>query len=298
LHEVSSRNTPGLEGIMQARFEQFIRERQYLANVTPATVEWYRRCLNWLPSEAPTQTDLKDLVLRMRTKGLKETGVNTVLRCANAYLHWNSGAERRCGPGCNHPRIAQLREPHLVLPTFTEQQVKRLIAWKAKSKYQRRLHVLILFLLDTGCRISEVLGLHVSEIDFENLLVTLDGKGRKQRVVPISFELRKALFRFCTETNRKPEALVFVSRTGATWNRRNILRDVKRLCQDFGFTAPGRTLHAFRHTFAVNYLRRGGSVFHLQKVLGHSTLEMTRRYANLVTADLQAVHQRVSLLSR
>jgi integrase/recombinase XerD len=49
--------------------------------------------------------------------------------------------------------------------------------------------------------------------------------------------------------------------------------------------------------FAVNYLRRGGSVFHLQKVLGHSTLEMTRRYANLVTADLQAAHERVSLLS-
>jgi len=52
-----------------------------------------------------------------------------------------------------------------------------------------------------------------------------------------------------------------------------------------------------RHTFAVNYLRRGGSVFHLQKCLGHSTLEMTRRYANLMTEDLQAVHQRVSLLA-
>ncbi|MGA7523551.1 MAG: site-specific integrase [Acidobacteriaceae bacterium] len=298
LHGFPSKNTPGLEEIMQARFEQFIRERQYLANVTPATIEWYRRCLNWLSSESPTQADLKDLVLRMRLKGLKETGVNTVLRCVNAYLHWNSGTERKCGAGCNHPRIAQLKEPRFVLPTFTEQQVKRLIKWKPRSKYQRRLHVLILFLLDTGCRISEALGLRVSDVDLDNLLVTLDGKGRKQRVVPISFELRKALFRFCTEAERKPEGLLFASRTGGTWNRRNILRDVKRLCDDFGFTAPGRTLHAFRHTFAVNYLRRGGSVFHLQKVLGHSSLEMTRRYANLVTADLQAVHERVSLLAQ
>jgi hypothetical protein len=47
----------------------------------------------------------------------------------------------------------------------------------------------------------------------------------------------------------------------------------------------------------VVLLRHGGSVFHLQKVLGHSTLEMARRYANLVTADLQAVHERVSLLA-
>jgi integrase/recombinase XerD len=75
-----------------------------------------------------------------------------------------------------------------------------------------------------------------------------------------------------------------------------MLRTVKNHCDRLGFLPPARTLHAFRHTFAVNYLRRGGSVFHLQKVLGHSTLEMTRRYANLVTADLQAVHERVSLL--
>ena len=62
--------------------------------------------------------------------------------------------------------------------------------------------------------------------------------------------------------------------------------------------APPRTLHAFCHTFSIHYLRKGGSVFHLQKVLGHSSLEMTRRYANLMTEDLQAVYERVSMLFR
>ena len=67
----------------------------------------------------------------------------------------------------------------------------------------------------------------------------------------------------------------------------------------YGYADPEiRTLHAFRHTFALNYVRRGGSVFHLQKVLGHSTLEMTRRYANLTIKDLQAIHERVSLFSK
>jgi integrase/recombinase XerD len=79
-------------------------------------------------------------------------------------------------------------------------------------------------------------------------------------------------------------------------SRRNVLRDVKVLCDRLGFDAPARTVHAFRHTFAVSYLRRGGSVFLLQKSLGHSSLEMTRRYANMTTDDLQAMHQKVSLL--
>jgi len=173
-----------------------------------------------------------------------------------------------------------------------------LVTWKPKGRYQRRLHLLMLFLLDTGARISEALNLRVSDVDLDNLLVTLDGKGRKQRVVPFSFELRKAMFRYVRDYQRKSDSLLLASRNETLLGRRVMLRDVKHLCKRLGFDPPGRTLYAFRHTFAVIYLRRGESVFHLQKMLGHSTLEMTRRYANLVTADLQAVHERVSLLSR
>ena len=191
-----------------------------------------------------------------------------------------------------------MKEPKNILPTLTDSQIQRLISWKPKGKYERRLHLLILFLLDTGCRISEALNVRVREIDFDNLLVVLDGKGRKQRVVPFSFELRKAMFRYCKEANRTPDSLLFANRSGTILGRRNVLRSVKLLCRDLGFEPPARTLHSFRHTFAVNYLRRGGSAFHLQKVLGHSTLEMTRRYANLVTSDLSAIHERVSLLAK
>ncbi|WP_157467243.1 tyrosine-type recombinase/integrase [Edaphobacter aggregans] len=282
--------------MLTPRLEAFVRERQYLTNVSPGTLEWYRRCLKWLPSESPTQADLKDLVVKMREKGLKETGANAILRCLNAYLHWASGSERRCGAGCTHPHVRQLREPELVLPVFSDAEVKRLVSWRPKGKYQRRLHLLVLLLLDTGCRISEALSLRVSDLNLADLLVTLNGKGRKQRIVPFSAELRKVLFRYVAGC--REDALLFACRTGTLWSRRNALRNVKTLCTDLGFKPPARTLHAFRHTFAVNYLRRGGSVFHLQKVLGHSSLEMTRRYANLVTADLQAIHERVSLLSK
>ena len=280
-------------------FSEFTRERQFLSNVSPSTLEWYKHSFKWLRTESPSQDDLKAAVVRMREKGLKATGCNSAIRAINTYLHWSSaGSEVKCSPVCQHPKIAQLKEPQLMLPTFTEQQIRLLVAWKPANKYQDRLHLITLFLLDTGCRISEALSLRVSEINVENLLVTLDSKGRKQRVVPFSFELRKAMTRYCKESSRMPDHLLFANCTQTKLGRRNVLRDVKLLCRKLGFIPPGRTLHAFRHTFAVNYLRRGGSVFHLQKVLGHSTLEMTRRYANLMTEDLQAVHERVSLLSR
>jgi site-specific recombinase XerD len=204
------------------------------------------------------------------------------------------------GAGCTHPRVRQLKEPQNILPTFTAAQIKSLVSWKPKAHrfYHQRWHLLTLLLLDTGCRISEALGLRVCDVDMENLLLTVDGKGRKQRIVPFSFALRKALHRFITEFNRKPDSLLFATRDDTQVDRIAALHGIQLLCKRLGFDPPERTLHAFRHSFAVNYLRRGGSVFHLQKVLGHSSLEMTRRYANLVTADLQAVHERVSLLSR
>jgi integrase/recombinase XerD len=155
-----------------------------------------------------------------------------------------------------------------------------------------------LLLLDTGCRITGGLTLRVSDVAIENLLVTPDGKGRKQRIVPFSFELRKVHFRYVSDYSRKADLLPLGSRNETLQGRRVMLRDVKRLCKRLGFDPPLRTLHAFRDSFAVNYLRRGGSVFHLQKALGHSSPEMTRRYANLLTEDLQAVHERITLLQR
>jgi site-specific recombinase XerD len=267
-------------------FSQFIRERQFLSNVSPATLEWYKHSFRWLPNESPSQDELKDSVLKMRERGLKATGCNSVVRAINSYLHWCASPGTKCSPACSHAKMPSLKEPQLILPTFTAPQVSLLVKWKPRTFYQRRLHLLVLILLDTGCRITEALTLRIGDLDMDNLLVTLDGKGRKQRVVRFSFELRKTLCRYIRDFERKPDRLLLASRNETRLGRRVMLRDVKLLCKRLGFDPPARTLHAFRHTFAVNYIRRGGSVFHLQKCLGHSTLEMTRRYANLMLSVL------------
>lgn len=279
---------------MDPRFEQFIQERKYLTNVSPSTLHWYRHSPNWLNSSSPNEADLKDMVMRMRTKGNKPSGCNCVIRAVNAYLHWNSKGNTKCGAGCDHLRVPKLKEPHYVPQTFTADDIKKLLAWKPKGFHETRLHVYVLTLMDVGCRRNEAMTILWADVDFDNLLLKVRGKGSKDRLVPFSFELRRHLYRW-KQLNRWD--LVFCGQQGQRLERRNVLRDVKLLCERLRVQTPPRTIHAFRHTFAVNYLRRGGSVFHLQKVLGHSSLEMTRRYANLVTEDLQKIHERVSLLT-
>lgn len=129
---------------MLPKFEQFSRERQYLTNVSPATLEWYKHSFKWPPTESPIEDDLKAAVLRMREKGLKATSCNSAIRAINAYLHWSTaGADVKCSPACRHLRIPQLKEPQLILPTFSTAQVTRLVNWRPKAKvfWQRRLHL-------------------------------------------------------------------------------------------------------------------------------------------------------------
>jgi integrase/recombinase XerD len=267
-------------------YEQFIKERIYLHNVSPRTVEWYRESFKWLATVPLTDAGLKDLVIKMRESGLKPTSCNNRIRAINAYLKW-------AGTGL---ALGRIKEPHVVLPTLTDEQVKAIVYWKPRTATDRRLHALVCTLLDCGLRIGEALTLTLDRIDFDNLLLTVCGKGDKQRVVPFSYELRRILWKY-RQSLPPQQQLLFATSVGTPLGRRDVLRGFKRLCKRLGFKAPRRSLHAIRHSFACGYIRRGGSQFHLMKMLGHTSLEMTRRYVNLQTEDLRAVHDRLSLLS-
>ena len=104
---------------MQPRYEQFIRERQYIMNVSLATVRWYTHAFKWLPCEMPSNDQLKDMVVRMREAGLKFTGCNAVIRAMNAYLHWASslsGSDSKCKqhtPSCTPDEGTPVHPPDI-----------------------------------------------------------------------------------------------------------------------------------------------------------------------------------------
>jgi integrase/recombinase XerD len=284
--------------IESTKFEQFIKERSLLHNVSVATAEWHRQSLRWLAVEQPTQEDLNNFIFRMRKANLSPASVNNRIRSVNAYLHWLLAGEGKCGSGCRHLRCSKLKEPQNVMPTYTPAQVKLLIEWKPAHRnfYQRRLSLLVSLLFDCGLRISECLQMKVCDVDMDSMLVLVQGKGSRQRRVPFSFELRKRLFRFVQDFEIQPTCLLFCTRDYTKMDKNICRRDVRQLCRDLGFEPPARVLHSFRHSFATSYLQRGGNALMLQRLLGHSTLTMTSRYVHFQTADLSAVHERLSLL--
>jgi integrase/recombinase XerD len=266
------------------KFEQFIKERIYLKNVSPRTVEWYREAFKWLGKFPLTEPGLKEFVIAMRRSGLKPISCNGRIRVANAFLKWLESPLK----------LSRLKEEEKIPATFQGKDVTRLLSWKPTTATGRRLHTIVSTLLDTGLRVDEALSLRFLDVDLDNLLLTVHGKGNKQRKVPISRELRKILWRYLQGRDSR---LLFCTRDGTKLGRRDLLRDLKILCRKLGFEPPERTVHALRHSFAMNYVRMGGSQFHLMKILGHTSMEMTRKYVNLQTEDLQAVHNDLSMLS-
>jgi integrase/recombinase XerD len=271
--------------------EDFIRDRQYLKGVSPATVLWYRDSFRAFQGALDSKTSIVQRIEELMRRGVKPVSINTYLRAVNAYFRW-----RHIEHAANLLRIPRLKEEQKVLATLSSEQVQRIIHFKPKGTNLSRAHLLALLLLDTGLRFAEALNLRWEAIDLENLLVKVVGKGGKHRVVPISFEGRKALFKWKQQSKFDH---VFATRNGTLPRQRNVGRDFALLGQRAGIQGVRFSPHTFRHTFAVSYLRAGGNVLYLQRILGHSTLEMTNRYTrSLGTEDLQAVHDRLSLLSR
>lgn len=287
-------------------FQQFLRERTYINNVTASTREWYETAWKAFrtahasaperPSSAPliAKSDLQQFVVHLRERGLKPVTCNTWIRAMNAFCRWLH--EQGEIPAA--VKLAPQRLEKRIIRTHDEAALRAILSCRPQTFAHRRIHALVSTILDTGCRIEEVLGAQVTDFDFDNLLLTVYGKGRKERRVPISTELRKLLFRFGQFKERAgvDSHLMFPAREGGRWEQRNALRSFYCLLKRLGLRRSG--FHLLRHTFATQYLRSGGDVVRLSIILGHAEVSTTMKYLHLLTEDLQRPHQSLSILNR
>ena len=171
-----------------------------------------------------------------------------------------------------------------IIDPFTPTELETLV--KNLDKTNIRFNAILLTLLDSGLRITELCNLTIADYTADSgKLYIRSGKGDKDRIVYLGKKARKAIWRYLADRKDiHSDQPLFATSTLTAMNRHNIRRDLQAYGKALGINAHP---HKCRHTFAVNFLRNGGNIRQLQMILGHARLDMIQTYTKLAEIDLQ-----------
>jgi integrase/recombinase XerD len=253
-----------------------------------------------------TKTHIREFILYLQTKAKTPYGekplsgatIQGYVRSLKAFFSW---AEREGYLVSGQiGRIPIPKANSKVIDTFTPEQLNRLagICQIANGDGQRNLTILLL-LLDTGIRVSELVSIELEDIYLaEGYIKIKVAKGGKERIVPIGSFVQKSLWKYINYFRPRPLTQqinrLFLSNKGLPLTKSGIQQMLRRYGRRSGFNGIRCSPHTFRHTFAKNYLLNGGDLFSLQKILGHTSLASVRLYLNLFANDVKKQHLRFS----
>lgn len=197
---------------------------------------------------------------------------------------------------CEKVKIPKIQKK--IIKPLSEEEIQKLLSVPdVKTFTGFRNYLLMLLFLDSGIRLSELINLKIKDVDWERYTLKILGKGNKEREVPFGMRAAKGLIKFIKwRGNVQPTDFVFADRNG----QRMKMRRVAKIVEDCGKKAgvEGVHCHKFRHTFALSWIKYGGDTFSLQRILGHTTLDMVRNYVNLAGEDVSAKHRQFGLMDR
>lgn len=229
--------------------------------------------------------------------GLSPTTINSYLRAIRAFWSWLLREEIIIENPFSRVKIP--RAPRKVVNTFSESQLQSILNTIDTSRTSGfRDYVIMLTLLDTGLRVSELTGLRLDDLRLEEGLLKVVGKGGKERLIPIGRGVKQLLWRYITSFRPEPTKVncqyVFLTHDGRPLTGKRIGYRIAAYGRRAELSGVRCSPHTLRHTAAVSFLRNGGDVFSLQRLLGHSTLAMTRHYCELADVDVKRAHSKAS----
>jgi integrase/recombinase XerD len=236
---------------------------------------------------------------RPQNTGLTGHTINTYMRSLRAFWSWLLSEGIIDYSPFSNLRIP--RAPKKVIPTFSDEQIKALLAAIDPSSPEGfRNHTIVLMLLDTMIRVSELTGCRKEDLNLEGRCLKVTGKGDRERIVPFGRMLQKALWRYITLYRHEPliprQDMLFLTADGTPMTKNRIEFILNTYGKRAGISGVRVSPHTFRHTGAVAFLRNGGDLFTLQRIMGHSSLEILRGYVNLNQDDLNRIHEKASPL--
>jgi integrase/recombinase XerD len=275
-------------------FQRFLDRRGFSTEVTGIGPEEIREFIGYLQN---TRAFMEHPFTGPQKKGLTGHTVNCYLRAIRAFWSWLIAEEFiEINP---FDRVTIPKAPKKVIMPFSEEQVRALLnTIDTKSAIGFRDWTIILTLLDTGMRVSELTDLKMNDVNLAQRCLKVLGKGNKERIVPIGITVQRAIAKYLNKYRSSPlyplSDNLFLSRDGMPLASNGIQSMIEKYANSAGITGVRASPHTFRHTFSISYLRNGGDVFTLQRILGHETLDMVRQYVCLAQYDLQEAHLRCS----
>ena len=273
------------------RLEPLVREWLLDLQVmgrSPKTIDWYRQKMRWYLEHGEAKSlaeltafELKRFLAEQQSRGLSENTVHGDFETIKVFCNWAARENSPVDPGLLRIRAPKIAVTEMEAYSEAEQQA----VLRAAAPGWARMAVEIL--LGTGMRVGELCGLTIDDVEDDGDVTFLKirrGKGAKFRRVPVTRQLRRELVRYVNRSRPECECeQLLVLRDGRPVSVACVSRLFQRLHKRAGFRIHA---HKFRHTFATEYLRRGGEIERLRRILGHTTYVMVMRYVHLDKGDL------------
>ena len=265
---------------------------------SPKTVSWYSEMLTEFTKFFPgagrevvlaefSVTTVREFIIAQQDKGLSPYTVQGRVRALKAFSSWlfrEGYIEENILTRLKLPKApVKMTEP-LISP-----EIDNLVGSKNQLTALRSRDVaLLITYLDTGLRLSELANLQLDDAHIEEGYLKVVGKGNKERVVPIGGSSQKIIYRYLFHFRPEPcspaDNYLFLTLDGKHLTPNAIRLILTRWGKKAG--VPRLHAHLCRHTYATSFLnQRCGDVFRLQQILGHTSLEMVRRYVHYSSAQ-------------
>ena len=299
---MSRRKIKQVDAIRQKTLENVIEEflrHCRLKNLSPRTLEYYEEDLSYFQRSIPvesvrevTREVMEDFIDHEMQKGNRITAINTRLRGLRVFFRFCQEREYMGDIG-----LKLLKEDETIKEPYTDAELQRLLKQPESDKWTEwRNWAAVNTFLATGIRANTLVNIRICDVDFEHEIIILKKlKNRKQQIIPLSTSLKAVLELYLQLWDWESEYNLFPTSSNSQMTVHALETAVRHFNIGRGVTKT--SLHLFRHTFAKNYILAGGGMVQLQAILGHSTLDMTRKYVNLYGQDIQRDFNRLNPLN-
>lgn len=296
------------------RFEELVNEFLFdceVRELSAKTIDNYRKQLKGISRyfsescgvknvEDLTPTHIKKFIAYNQKRGCKPSYTNDLLKVIKVIC--NYAFSEGYTEDLLTKKVRNVKEPKVLIHTFTEEEIRKLINHYNGSDFLSiRNKVILMILFDTGIRASELMTMKPAQIQDGYFIIY--GKGRKERVVPKTPLVSKWLVKYLCERDRyfagrDAEDYVFLSKTGKRLTCEALSKFMKKAADDVGVNPIVRVSpHTCRHTFAQQQLKNGLDLYSLSRLLGHESVAITQRYLEaLQDSQILVAAKRTSVL--